>query len=487
MKKRFFVLAFTFMFCFTVVAGRCIYVSTSEAFQVNDSYNSYTLNIAASKPCIYDRRGQLLGERKIGYSAVIRPDEKCLSELSLFFNNDEIKEIIDELSKGYPIVRPVKENKNCKYIKIFKTAETDYQGSTCRHLLDEMCGGLSSYLPDKTGELSINFPITATGRLLEGNTGEVINDNYDNKNGEIISIDSRVQYVAEAAAKSIKKGAVVVMDAASSQILASVSRGNDFNNRALASYAVGSVFKIIVCACALENDIDINYNCVSSIKVGDTEFSCQNRQSHGSQNMKQALANSCNCYFVNLARHLGSSKIYETAKKFGFGNSYPLYKNWVVSSGEFPDISTLRSSGQLSLLGFGQGKLTDSPAHFAAAVSCIANGGNYNSPTVELNDIEENRIISEKTSNILKSYMHYVVTDGTGIAANYKNSTAGKTATAQSGIYLNGREILNTWFAGFFPVDNPKYTIVVMCENGTSGAGDCCPVFREIVEKLENL
>ena len=58
------------------------------------------------------------------------------------------------------------------------------------------------------------------------------------------------------------------------------------------------------------------------------------------------------------------------------------------------------------------------------------------------------------------------------------------TATAQSGRYVQGREVLNTYFAGVYPFDHPRYAIVVMRENGTSGAADCCPVFRRIVSNL---
>ena len=83
--------------------------------------------------------------------------------------------------------------------------------------------------------------------------------------------------------------------------------------------------------------------------------------------------------------------------------------------------------------------------------------------------------------------MKYVVSNGTGANAYYDGKTAGKTATAQSGIYANGKEVLNTWFAGFYPYNNPKYTIVVMREDGISGSGDCCPIFRRIVEKLDKM
>jgi peptidoglycan glycosyltransferase len=49
---------------------------------------------------------------------------------------------------------------------------------------------------------------------------------------------------------------------------------------------------------------------------------------------------------------------------------------------------------------------------------------------------------------------------------------------------VQGREVLNTYFAGVYPFDHPRYAIVVMRENGTSGAADCCPVFRRIVSSL---
>ena len=95
-------------------------------------------------------------------------------------------------------------------------------------------------------------------------------------------------------------------------------------------------------------------------------------------------------------------------------------------------------------------------------------------------------MISKNTAETLLNYMRFVVTNGT--ASNAESSahkSAGKTATAQTGRYQFGTEIKNTWFAGVHPYDNPKYCIVIMCENGTSGAADCCPVFRTVVENVE--
>ena len=59
-------------------------------------------------------------------------------------------------------------------------------------------------------------------------------------------------------------------------------------------------------------------------------------------------------------------------------------------------------------------------------------------------------------------------------------SGAGKTGTAQSGIYADGKEVCRTWFVGFFPANAPKYAVVILNENGVSGAADCAPVFEWI-------
>lgn len=487
MYKRSLSLMIALIFIFTAIAGRCGYIAMSKTYQVSDTYNSYTLEIGKLKPYIYDRRGIKLNNNSVSLMAVIRPNEKCMSELDKLFDKNEISEITQELSKGYPIIRKVDKRADTQYIQIFEKIESDTENQLCRHIIDYQCGGLEYYNTEEIGSLSVNFSVDAFGRVLTGYNTEVIDNNYDSRDGAIISVDSEIQKICEDASKGIEKGAVVVMDTETSQLIASVSMGDDFNNRALSNYAVGSIFKLVVAACAIENNVNPLYNCTSSIKVGDTKFSCQKNHSHDLQNMKNALANSCNCYFVNLALKLGENKLYSTAKKFGFGDSFELYSNWNISGGHFPSLTSLESKGQLSLLGFGQGQLTDSPVHFASVVSCIANGGNYHYPTLELLDVEKNAVISEKTAKTLREYMHYVVTDGTGSMANYDNKTSGKTATAQSGIYDNKREILNTWFAGFYPAENPKFTIVVLREDGESGAGDCCPVFRTIVEKLDKM
>lgn len=491
MSKRIIALLSLIIISFTSITGRLAFLMFGESYAVSDSYNSKTFPISTAYTTIYSRDRVKLNNSAKSLVAIIRPNEKCLNELPKLFNAENEKEIAKELSSGQPIVRKIDKYAKTKYIKTIEVINENADNMMCRHILDKACSGLETITDKKTGSLSVNFTVDALGRVLSGDEGIIINNNYFAYDGVMISIDSNIQKIVYDATEKMNRGAVVVLDVETSQVLASVSRGEDYINRATSNYTVGSVFKLVVAACALENNINPSYICTGETAVGDTVFHCQDNHKHNNQTIKEALANSCNCYFVNLALSLGKDKIIDTAEKFGYCKDMTLYtynkKKFIVKASTFPLKSELLSQGQLALLGFGQGKLTDTPLHFASVISTIANGGNYTPPTLSLKSGKSSRAISKNTAEILQKYMKNVVENGTGKNAYYKGKTAGKTATAQSGIYENGREVLNTWFAGFYPCDEPKYAIVVMCEDGKSGAENCCPIFRTIVEKIDNM
>lgn len=493
MSKRIISILCVFCLLFTGALGRVGYIIFSGDYSVSIGYNSYTLNLGKLYPTIYDRNLDKITNKNNKYIAVIRPTEKCLSELENLFSFKEIKEIKKELQKGYPVIKEINNYKTCKHIQIFEVVERN------ENKADILTKTIQSYNNDVIGKKEINFTVDAKGRLLEGDKGTVLEENYDSLEGICLTIDDKIQNIVEESAKNMNKGSVIVLDANTNDILASYSVGNDNINRSFTPYCVGSVFKLVVTAAALENDINLKYDCSGSIVVGDTTFSCQKGKAHGSEDLKYALANSCNCYFVKLALELGSDKILEMANKLGFGDKTIFCNDWEISNGNLPSKSVLQSKGQLSLLGFGQGSLTATPLQFASVVSAFANGGYYIEPTLICGNVDYNKnliktkspnrkkVMSSKTAKTVSEFMRYVVTNGTGRIAEYNNNSAGKTSTAQSGRYVDQKEILNTWFAGFYPYNNPKYTIVVMTEDGKSGAGDCCPIYRAIVEKLDNI
>lgn len=493
MIKRIVVFSVSLAFLFSIVVGRIGYIMFSGNYAVSSTRNSYTVDIDKIYETVYDRYFNRITNKTENLVAVIRPTEKCLTELNKLFSYKEREEIMEELKQGYPVVREIDHYESCKSIKILETTNRHSEDMLAKNLV----AASESLKPDVVGSRAINFSVDAIGRLLDGDEGTLLDDNYDTKKGIALTIDNRIQRITEEAAENMKSGAVVVLDTATSEVLASYSTPNDYLNRAFSSYCVGSVYKLVVSACAIENGINDSYECVGEVTIGDTTFKCQREKKHGVQTIKEALANSCNCYFIELALKLGAEKLTEMSKALGFGELNKLYEKWEVQNGNFPNYDDLQSKGQLALLGFGQGKLTDSPLHFSSVVAAIANGGIYKYPKVVLGDIDDNgnldkaesskpnRAMSEKTAKTLRKYMRYVVTDGSGRRADYENQSAGKTSTAQSGRMIGDREILYTWFAGFYPYDNPKYSIVVMMEDGTSGATDCGPIFRTIVENLE--
>lgn len=485
MQKRFISLGLALCFLLTTAAARILYVSLNNAYNVSDSYNSYSLSVEKKYTQILDCNNEPLTNYQKEYVAVIKPNEKCLSELPKLFDRAQIKEITDTLSQGYPLIMPVEQYVDTKYIQILNRTVQNSSNMTCRQLLDSACSGLEMYTNDIVSETKINFAVDARGRVLTGDSAQIITEEGNAPKAVKITIDKNIQKKAELAAKSLEKGVVVVLDAQTGELRASVSKPADYNNRVFSPYCLGSVFKLIVAACALENKLNPQYECKGKITVGDTTYSCQKEHVHGKQTLKEALANSCNCYFVNLALMLGEDKLRNMAEDFGFGNASVLYDGWRVSNGNLPSASVLQSSGQLALLGFGQGSLTDTPYHFALCMAAIANGGIYKTPALTGEPTtQEKRVLTDENAKKLLTYMRGVVAEGTGQAADYQQRSAGKTATAQSGQYENGREILHTYFAGVYPYDSPKYVIVVMNEDGSSGAEDCCPVFRTLVEML---
>ena len=69
-------------------------------------------------------------------------------------------------------------------------------------------------------------------------------------------------------------------------------------------------------------------------------------------------------------------------------------------------------------------------------------------------------------------------------AKPFLNTAGGKTGTAQTGVYENGEELCNGWFAGFFSSNEKNYAVVVLAEDASYGNEDASPVFREIVDTI---
>lgn len=379
--------------------------------------------------------------------------------------------------------------------------------------IEYYCDGI---LKKYGGTLSAVYSADALGHILITEPIEIRNENYAGKGGIQLTIDRDLQKIAENAVKnsSIEKGAVVITDALSGEILASVSvpdvdRSNieksltdenaPFVNRAICAYPVGSVFKAVTAAAALENGITPEkYYCSGKTEKSGNTFYCHNRGGHGEIDLSKALAYSCNPYFIELSTEIGGKKILETAKKLGFGKNSDLGMGFTTESGTLPDVKSLNSDAAVGNFGFGQGELTATPLQLAACYSAIANGGTYYEPYIIKGEIDNSgnvmpfshpageKVLKESTCREIANGLEMTFTDGTGESAfSSLYEAMGKTATAQSGVYdKNGCEINYSWFTGTFLCADRMLTVCIVKENGASGSVDGAPIFREIAENI---
>ena len=383
-----------------------------------------------------------------------------------------------------------------------------------------VCGIEKSYdklLNAAAGRIGVTYTANVYGQPIAGEGLQVVDEGYNDPSGVVLTIDSRIQRAAEDALADagIERGAAVVLDAATGEILAMASvpaydvrdlsaslkdERLPFLNRALAAYPVGSVFKPFVAAAALENGVALPaaYVCTGSVSVGGEVFRCYRASAHGELDIAGAICRSCNCYFVELGRQTGARALIAFAEKCGFGQETPLTGDISGAAGHLPDAARA-GAGELANLSFGQGELTATPLQLAAAYNVLASGGIYRAPTLLKALVDENRTayaryqneamyraMKKTTCDAVNACLMRNMLEGTGKkGASDRFFAAGKTATAQTGDYdASGRERLCTWFCGFFPYGEPRYTLVVFNENGESASEDCAPVFRRIAEEI---
>lgn len=336
--------------------------------------------------------------------------------------------------------------------------------------------------------------------------------------GELrLTLDKEIQKAAEYIMdKHIEKGALVLLDAESFDVLAMVSRPS-FNeeklmnyevsldgellNRALMSYNAGSVFKIVTASAALEKNSNYfgrYFDCRGSYDLQDGHiFACNEKTGHGVLYFTDAFAKSCNCSFYVTALETGGENIIEMAKRFGIGQKI-LNVNLEESFGNLPQRS-IYSNPEILNISIGQGEVLITPLECAVMAATVANGG----VRKEVNIIDgikrgksfknfrkkgEERVISKDTASYLSDMMRTCVTSGTGVlAGKSKVSISGKTGSAESGWLKDGKPMVHGWFCGFFPSDKPEYAMAILSEGGESGSKSCVLPFMEMAEKINEI
>ena len=276
------------------------------------------------------------------------------------------------------------------------------------------------------------------------------------------------------------------------------ARLKQWRNRCLSDgYEPGSTFKVVTMSAALDSgaiDLQTNFYCKGSEQIpGRSQLlHCWRSTGHGAQKTPQALQNSCNVAFANIALKMGGETFYEYVQRFGI-----LEKTGIDLAGEsggvFFDKALVTDTdkwGTASLTSgsFGQTfKIT--PLQLVRAIAASVNGGYLMEPYLveEVVDAQGNtvlkqeptvarQVISEATSKTMCTLLESVVTEGTAKnAAVAGYSIGGKTGTSEKIDVFdeNGQRVLDkiVSFVGVAPMDNPEYIVLIALDTPSRETG----------------
>ena len=498
---------------------------------VGSTQGRKSVTVGAVRGTIYDRHMQPLVNEQARYSIALLPQYDTLKSVKPFVNEEQYHLLLEKATAGMPITalidNPIPAGNG---IYSFKYAQRYGETVYAPHLLgytdQDLGAGISgleqvydNVLSQYTGNIKLTFTTNGNGIPLEQKEPIVINNIKNSVGGVMLTIDKEIQSLIDKIGEQyIQKGAIIVMNAQSGEILAMGSYPSfhpeqieeslsdaetPLINRALSLYDCGSVFKIVTTIAALESGVPPErcFNCAGSYTVGETVFHCHNRNGHGLQNMKTAFANSCNAYYIQLAQEIGSEFMQEMMQKLGLYETTLLTNGWETPAAVIPKNEDLSADAALANLSFGQGELLLTPLQTTLLAGVVASGGNLLSPEVVLGIVDTNKsllqtdsrggktIVSARTVRILREMMRSVVAEGTGMRAQGDYVTvAGKTGTAETGQYnASGQPVVQSWFTGYFPAENPKYVITFLAEDAQNSGTDASLAVCEFSNKLYKL
>ena len=326
-----------------------------------------------------------------------------------------------------------------------------------------------------------------------------------------LTIDARYNYIAYNALGG-KKGAVGVYNYQTGEVLCMVSsptfdpesppeiaEGDErydgvYLNRFLSgAFVPGSVYKTVTLAAALEQIPDLyerRWTCTGSTVVGDGAVTCPH--AHGEQDIYDALANSCNGVFAQLAAELGAAALEQYTEKAGLTSRYTV-DGIRTAAGQF-DFSGA-TEHQLGWAGVGQDDDLVNPCALMVYMGAIANGGKAAEPrliekTVDSlglsNPIRVTRktgtLIRPETAGTLADMMAVTAKDAYGTRRFPNMDLCAKSGTAEVG---EGKKP-HAWFAGFLRNPDAPYAFVVLVENGGSGSAAAGTVAGRVLDTIVN-
>ncbi len=362
--------------------------------------------------------------------------------------------------------------------------------------------------------------------LYDANEQAIPQTDYDyvapvDGNDVYLTIDSNIQYFCERELAKLmasdtppKRAGIIIMDPDTGAIVAMAcsdpydpNSWDDYESSSWRnwlvsdSYEPGSTFKTITLATALEEGTvtpSSSFYDSGSIRVANANIGCWASVPHGQQTLAEAVSNSCNPAFVQIAQSIENKQsglFYSYIESFGFnaltGVDLPGEATGIIQA------ESNRGPVEIATTGIGQG-IAVTPIQLITAVCAIANDGILLEPQIvsqvrdgedviyEMQTKEVRRVISAETAQTVRSMMEGVITDGSGKNAAIDGyRIAGKTGTAQkaeNGVYASGKYVAS--FIGMVPAEDPELVCLVVVDEPSGvyyGSQVAAPIFKSVM------
>ena len=286
------------------------------------------------------------------------------------------------------------------------------------------------------------------------------------------------------------------------------------------NYSPGSTIKPLVALSALENGImntNFTVKCTGKTEMYGQTYHCWKKKGHGFVSLRNAMKQSCDTYFYEIARRLGVDRLSQTAKKFGlgekvFGNMFGIEKKGLVPNTQWKKNALGQGwlLGETIITGIGQGYIQTTPIQLCLMTAQIGNGGYKIYPHIVSN--EDDKIIpadkftplfeNSKNIKIVQDAMFGSTNEVMGTSYrsridNPKYQFAGKTGTSQvKKITEQERELdLKTFeipyeqrdhalYVAYGPYKNPRYALSVIVEHGGNGSTTAAPMAKKLFKLI---
>jgi len=527
MLRRMKVVLTTTAVLFVALFGRIYSLSSGMISTVATAQSTVSKTLFVSRGSIYDRYLRPLVNRETQWLVSVNPYAEALMEQKDTLSTEQMQAIREAMEHQRRAVfisdHPLTPVEGLVQFEI----PVRYAGEVMApHVIgytnDEGDGvtgverGYNEELSAFRGEIGISYAIDALGRPTEETVEKQWNTTALSEGGIVLTLDRDIQQtVQELSCSYLTAGAVVVSEVGSGEVLAAVSapyfhpeeveqvldsEQSPLLDRSLCNYNIGSVFKVLIAAAALENGISEEFatECEGRCDVDGVVFACRDHGIGHPLTMREAMAVSCNTYFIRLAQEIGAAPILAMARQAAWQESLLVAKGIQTEAALCPTESELSVEAALGNLAIGQGTLMASVYHVHSTMAAVANGGEWVEPSMyagqvdpmkrqDLTDHQPYRttLFSGDTADRLRLMLGDVVASGTGTSAKPTYGTAaGKTGTAETGWLINGEEVVQSWFSGYYPSDRPQYVITVLSENGGRNGRPAATLFAAVANAL---